>query len=90
MTTTDHAQLNRAALARSTAVGDNLDSAATQAAGLILDWLQDGPLSLIEIDRLAQQRGLAYQRIREGRETLVKAGRIRLRNKRFELTRKAN
>jgi hypothetical protein len=90
MTTTDHAQLNRAALARSTAVGDNLESAATQAAGLILDWLQDGPLSLIEIDRLAQQRGLAYQRVRQARETLTKAGRIRLRNKRFELTRKAN
>ncbi|TXH26433.1 MAG: hypothetical protein E6R06_06595 [Mycobacterium sp.] len=90
MITTDHAQLNRAALARSTAVGDSLDSAATQAAGLILDWLTDGPLSLNELDRLAQERGLSYQRVREARETLVKAGRIRLRNRRFELTRKAN
>ncbi len=82
--------LGRAGLARSRSVGDNLDSAATQAAGLILDWLTDGPLSLIEIDRLAQERGLSYQRVREGRETLVKSGRIRLRNRRFELTRKAN
>lgn len=85
MTSTGHAQLARAGTAKSISVGDCLDSAATQAAGLIEMWLIDGPLSLNELDRLAQQRGLAYQRVREARETLVKAGRIQLRNKRFEL-----